>query len=65
MTPVTPNIEFLNGKERKEWVNFLKTAALAALFGGVVEWNFGRTIQQQCWTLPSPVLDSGSENNKP
>jgi hypothetical protein len=39
-TPSTPNIEFLNGKERKERVNFLKFGVLGGLFGGVVEWNF-------------------------
>jgi len=53
--PTTPSIEFLNEKERREWVNFLKFGVLGVLFGGVIEWNFGRTIQQQCWTLPSPV----------
>ena len=46
MTPVTPNIEFLNGKERKEWVNFLKFGVTGVTFGGVVEWNFGRTTDQ-------------------
>ena len=65
MTPMTPNIEFLNEKERREWVNFLKFGCIGCTIGGSVDWNFGRTIQQQCWTLPSPVLDSGSENNKP
>ena len=37
-------IGFLNGKERKEWVNFLKTASLASLFGGAVDWNMGITV---------------------
>ena len=39
--PIPPNIEFLNGKERKEWVNFLKFGSLASLFGGAVDWNMG------------------------
>ena len=44
--PIPPNIGFLNEKKRKEWVNFLKFAALAALFGRVIEWNFGGIIRQ-------------------
>ena len=45
-TASAADIGFLNEKERKEWVNFLKTAALAVLFGGVDDWNFGRTTAQ-------------------
>ena len=41
-----PNIEFLNEKERKERVNFLKFGVLGVLFGGVIEWNFGGIIRQ-------------------
>jgi hypothetical protein len=41
-----PNIEFLTGKERKEWVNFLIFGGLAGLFGGSVGWTFGGTIRQ-------------------
>ena len=45
-TPSTPNIEFLNGKERKERVNFLKIGVQRGLFGRSVDWNFGRTTAQ-------------------
>ena len=44
--PVPPNIEFLNEKERREWVNFLKLGGVSGLFGGVIEWNFGGIIRQ-------------------
>ena len=41
-----PNIGFLNEKERREWVNFLKFGVQSGLFGGVDDWNFGRTTAQ-------------------
>ena len=41
-----PNIEFLNGKERKERVNFLKFGCIGCTIGGSVDWNFGRTTAQ-------------------
>ena len=39
-------IGFLNGKERKEWVNFLKFGGIGGTLGGSAEWNFGRTTAQ-------------------
>jgi hypothetical protein len=44
--PSDPNIGFLNGKERKEWVNFLKFGSLGMTIGRLVDWNFGRTTDQ-------------------
>ena len=40
-----PNIGFLNGKECKERVNFLKFGVLGVPVGRVIEWNFGRMFQ--------------------
>ena len=44
--PTTPSIEFLNEKERKERVNFLKFGCIGCTIGGSVDWNFGRTTAQ-------------------
>jgi|TARA_R110002051_G_scaffold300548_1_gene368001 hypothetical protein len=38
--PIQPNNEFLTGKERKEWVNFLKLGCIGCTVGGSVDWNF-------------------------
>jgi hypothetical protein len=44
--PIPPIIEFLTGKERKEWVNFLKFGGIGGTLGGSVDWNFGGIIRQ-------------------
>ena len=41
---VPSNIEFLNGKERKEWVNFLKFGGIGGTLGRLVDWNMGIII---------------------